>query len=341
MRRGAVVLPALLPALLTGCAENSSALNPAGPAAHAIADLTWLFVGVCGAIYLLVLATAGWAMRRAARRATDTAPRAVIPPGADRGRLRWIGVAIFATVAVLSGFVAASYATDRRLIALETAPGVEIKVIGHQWWWEIRYMDPVPSRGFTTANEMHLPRGEPARITLSSADVIHSFWVPNITGKRDIFPGKEQSISIRADAAGEWIGRCAEFCGLQHAHMDLAVVVEDRAAFDAWRAAQAASAIPPESEEEKRGEQVFSENNCVICHVVRGSPATGISTTAPDLTHLKSRRMLAAGTVPNSKGFLGGWVADPQALKPGVQMPPNPLPPEQFQALLAYLETLQ
>jgi len=214
-------------------------------------------------------------------------------------------------------------------------------VTAHRWWWEIRYHDPVHSRGFVTANEIHIPLNEPVKITLNSVDVIHSFWVPNITGKRDIIPGRTEEIMVKADREGYWIGRCSEFCGLQHARMAFAVVVEPRDKFDAWRGVQAEPSRQPTTPEEIRGQQVFSQANCVMCHVIRGSPAAGYSATAPDLTHLKSRATIAAGALPNKKGYLAGWVADAPNLKPGVLMPPNMLPPADFQALISYLETLQ
>jgi cytochrome c oxidase subunit 2 len=199
----------------------------------------------------------------------------------------------------------------------------------------------VPAKSFTTANELHLPLEQRVKIALSSNNVIHSIWLPNVNGKRDVIPGHDNEIWLTVTDQGDWQGRCAEFCGYQHAHMNLLVIAEPQDEFDRWRAAQAGPAASPATDEEKRGEQVFNESACVLCHVIRGSPATGYSATAPDLTHLKSRRTLAAGTLPNTKGHLGGWVADPQSLKPGVLMPVNALPPDQFQALLSYLEILR
>jgi cytochrome c oxidase subunit 2 len=331
--------PILILLALAGCDGNPSALDPAGPGAKEIASLTWVFVGVSLAVYLLTMAVFFWSVRRGA--AARNAKEIELNEPPERGKSILVGAALVASVSVLTILVGFSYWTDRALTAIDGKPAVEIEVTAHRWWWEIRYRDPVESRGFVTANELHVPLNEPVKITLNSADVIHSFWVPNITGKRDIIPGRTEEITVKVDRPGSWIGRCAEFCGLQHAKMAFLVVAEPRANFDAWRDGQAKPSLPPATPEEVRGQQVFSEASCVLCHVIRGSPAAGYSATAPDLTHLKSRSSIAAGTFPNHKGYLAGWVADAPNVKPGVLMPVNMLPPRDFQALISYLETLK
>jgi cytochrome c oxidase subunit 2 len=253
----------------------------------------------------------------------------------------WVGGAAIASTVVLTGLIVASYLTDRRLLSLEHDPAVEITLNAHQWWWEITYSDPVPANSFVTANELHLPVGKAAKITLYSSDVIHSLWLPNINGKRDILPGHTETIWLTATKLGEWRGRCAEFCGYQHARMQLDLIVESQADFDRWRATQVLPSSSPATAEEQRGQAVFADYGCIVCHSVRGAPGSGYSGTAPDLTHLKSRHRIAAGLLPNTKGYLAGWVADPQTQKPGILMPVNVLPPEDFQALIAYLETLK
>jgi len=338
MIRHRLALLALFP--VTGCSGNPSALDPAGPGAKDIASLVWVFGGTSLAVYLLTLAVFFWSVRRGAGAAAARGDVA-LAGGPEHGKAIVVGTALVATVAVLTVLVGFSYSTDRSLITIGGKSTVEIEVTAHRWWWEIRYHDPVQSRGFVTANELHIPLNEPVKITLNSVDVIHSFWVPNITGKRDIIPGRTEEIMVQADREGSWIGRCAEFCGLQHAKMAFRVVVEPRARFDAWRDAQARPSRPPTTPEEIRGQQVFAQASCVLCHVIRGSPAAGYSATAPDLTHLKSRSTIAAGSFPNRKGYLAGWVADAPNLKPGVLMPVNMLPPADFQALITYLETLQ
>jgi cytochrome c oxidase subunit 2 len=177
------------------------------------------------------------------------------------------------------------------------------------------------------------------RVRVRSADVIHSFWVPALHGKTDMIPGQVAETTIQADRPGEYIGQCAEFCGHQHAHMRLVVVAEPPAAFEAWLAAQRRPAPPPETDAQRQGQDVFLRGPCVMCHAIGGTPAG--SRVGPDLTHVASRRMLAAGTLPNTTGHLAGWLLDPQGVKPGARMPPSGLGAAELQALLAYLGTLR
>lgn len=328
---------AVLP-LIAAPSDNPSAIDPAGPGAAAILDLTWFMVLVLAIIYVLVIAALAFAIARGCRMRGSPMP-ATLPR--ERMSAFWVGAATVASAIVLTLFVIASFVTDRKLLALERNPAVEITVNAHQWWWEITYSDPVPAKGFVTANELHLPVGRPVKITLQSSDVIHSLWLPNVNGKRDILPGRTETIWLTASETGVWRGRCAEFCGYQHARMQLDVIVESEPDFNRWRAAQVEPSRSPVTPEEQRGQQVFSDYGCLICHSIRGAPGSGYSGTAPDLTHLKSRQRIAAGILPNTKGYLAGWVADPQSQKPGVLMPLNLLPPEDFQALIAYLESLK
>jgi cytochrome c oxidase subunit 2 len=191
-------LPLLALLSLAACEGNPSALDPAGPGTKEIASLTWIFVGVTVAVYLLTMAVFFWSVRRGARTAGH-AEEIDLTAAPERGKSIVIGAALIATVCVLTALVGFSYWTDRALTSIDGKPGVEIEVTAHRWWWEIRYHDPVESRGFVTANELHVPLNEPVKITLNSADVIHSFWVPNITGKRDIIPGRTEEITIKVD----------------------------------------------------------------------------------------------------------------------------------------------
>jgi cytochrome c oxidase subunit II len=236
---------------------------------------------------------------------------------------------------VLTGL---SFATQKAIVA-DPEPGVTLRLTGHQWWWEVTYEDPQPSRSFTTANEIHLPVGVPVRLRLGSGDVIHSFWVPNLAGKMDLITGRETELRFTPERVGSYRGQCAEFCGWQHAHMGLLVVVEPRETFEAWREAQIAPAALPENDERRRGEEVFLASPCVMCHTVRGTPAGG--RTGPDLTHLASRQSIAAGTLPLTRGSLAAWIVDPQAIKPGVHMPVVPLEPGEVDPLAAYLAGLR
>jgi cytochrome c oxidase subunit II len=330
-------LLAVLP-LVAAPSGNPSAIDPAGPAATAIADLTWFLVIVLAIIYGLTVTALGFAIARGWRSRGVPLPS---PIPRERMSAFWVGAATVGSVIVLTLFVIASFVTDRKLLALERDPAVVITINAHQWWWEITYSDPVPAKGFVTANELHLPVGKAAKITLQSSDVIHSLWLPNISGKRDILPGRTETIWLTASETGVWRGRCAEFCGYQHARMQLDVIVESETEFERWRAAQVQPSRSPATPEEQRGQQVFSDYGCMVCHSVRGAPGSGYSGTAPDLTHLKSRQRIAAGILPNTKGYLAGWIADPQSQKPGVLMPLNLLPPGDFQALVTYLESLK
>jgi cytochrome c oxidase subunit II len=229
--------------------------------------------------------------------------------------------------------------TDRALAALPLKDGVVIQVTAHQWWWEIVYDDNEPSRVFRTANEIHVPVGRPVVLKLKSDDVIHSFWVPNLHGKKDLVPGHEWTLTFRADEPGVYRGQCAEFCGHQHAKMAFFVVAQEPAEYEKWAEAQRQPAKEPSNDAQKRGQEVFLSSPCIMCHTIEGTLAQ--ARMAPDLTHLASRSTIAAGALPNTRGNLGGWVLDPHSSKPGVAMPPTALSAADLQALLAYLESLQ
>jgi cytochrome c oxidase subunit II len=317
--------------------DVQSALDPAGPQAASIGHLFWLFVGVCGAVYVAVLLVLVMVLVRRRRSRDDRiVPR---PPAATEARMgRVIGGATALTVVLLFVLLTASYAADRAILGRHGQEALTIEVVGHQWWWEVRY-DGEPARRFITANEIHVPVGQKVRLRLTSPDVIHSFWVPNLHGKRDLIPGIENTFYLEADRPGRWRGQCAEFCGLQHAFMALWFVAEPPEAFAAWREAQLRAAPEPAAETARRGREVFLSRACVMCHAIRGTTAAAIM--GPDLTHLKSRATIAAGILPNTRGHLAAWVADPQSVKPGTRMPITALEPGELQALLDYLETLE
>jgi cytochrome c oxidase subunit 2 len=216
-------------------------------------------------------------------------------------------------------------------------PAITVQVIGHQWWWEIRYSDRGGRNAFTTANEIHVPVGHPVRIELVTRDVIHSFWVPELVGKTDLIPGRTNTTWVEADQPGKFLGICGEYCGLQHAHMQLTVVAEEPAAFRAWWGRQLAPRTAPATRAMADGERVFL-SKCSACHQVRGSAAAG--SIGPDLTHLMTRETIAAGTLPNSRGNQAGWISNPQGVKPGTKMPAIPLTSAELQSILGYLENL-
>ena len=210
-----------------------------------------------------------------------------------------------------------------------------IHVIGHQWWWEVRY----PGTKAVTANEIHVPVGEPVRIVGTTADVIHSFWVPQLNRKIDLIPGRTNSVELEADQPNVYRGQCAEFCGLQHANMAFSVVAQPPPAFEHWLREVAKPASKPGSPPARAGQQVFMSSQCASCHTIRGTPALG--TVGPDLTHLATRTDLAAGTIPNSHAWLERWLANPQAIKPGNVMPDLGLSRHQISDLVSYLEGLR
>jgi cytochrome c oxidase subunit II len=218
-----------------------------------------------------------------------------------------------------------------------TAPpgALVVEIVGHQWWWEVRY----PDEGITTANEVHIPVGRPVSVEVTAADVIHSFWVPRLGGKIDMLPDRTNTLILEADEPGEHNSQCAEFCGLGHAAMALSVVAESEEDFTSWMAARQSPAEAPTEESAQRGFGVFVSADCADCHTVQGTTAD--STEGPDLTHFASRRSIGAGVLSNTRENLAEWITDPHALKPGVKMPPTDLSDEELDALLTYLDGLE
>ncbi len=339
---------------------SHDALSPAGAQAARIAALFHVFLWVDVVVLALVLAFTIWAVlrRRPGARALDVsvppagaaswlpgdAPgpeRAVEPPDPARERRSAVvvGAATALSVAVLFALLVGSILTGRAMSRFGRGAGVIVELVGHQWWWEVTYRDAQPDRMVITANELHVPVGKPVKLLLESRDVIHSFWVPSLHGKTDLIPGKHNEITIQADAPGRYRGMCAEFCGYEHAKMELVVVAEDEASFQRWLAAQRRPAAEPSTAEARRGREVFLSTSCVLCHTVRGTIAG--ATTGPDLTHVASRLTLAAATLPRTRGHLQGWVADPQSTKPGALMPASSLSPEDLQAVVTWLEELE
>ena len=308
-----------------------SALNPAGIQAERIHVLWWILFGVCAVVYVLVSIAVLLAVRRA-RSERDERPN-------DSQLFRNVALATGVTVVVLFVLLFASARTGRAIASLRSSDPVLIEITGQQWWWHVEYYPDDPVRQATTANEIHLPVGRPVAIKLLSNDVIHSLWIPNLHGKRDLVPGRDTWLWLQADTPGVYRGQCAEFCGLQHAHMSLVAVAESSDDFERWLTAQRAPAPEPQNEQQARGRDVVERGPCAMCHSVRGTIAGG--RTAPDLTHVASRSTIGAGTAPNTPGYLAGWIVDPQHLKPGNRMPAIGLPPADLQAVLTYVESLK
>lgn len=315
-------------ALAAGCSSNHAALNPAGPRAQQIAHLLLLFCAVAAVVYVVVNATLVWAMLR--RRRTS--------PDAERKATRVITAAVALTVLTLITLGVADFVVQRGLSA-HPADALRVVVTGHQYWWQIEYDDPQPSRRLLTANEMHIPVGRPVELVLTSQDVIHSFWLPSITGKKDLIPGHTNTEVLIVDKPGKFTGQCAEFCGLQHAQMRLVLHADPPSEFEKWKQQQLAPARAPANPNEQRGQQVFLSSSCVLCHTIQGTAAA--ATVGPDLTHVASRSVLAAGALPNNSAALSAWILAPHRFKPGVQMPATALPPDDLAALTVYLESLR
>lgn len=325
----------LLTLLLSGCGGWQSALDPRGPRAEDLASLFWSFTVVLGLVWLvtiLVLIVAIWPGKRG-----RTEPLSV-NPARERRTTAIVSVAVAVTGLTVLALTGLSYAGQRRLYTAKP-DSLTVKLTGHQWWWEARYEDSQPSRIFTTANEIHIPAGERVTFQLSSSDVIHSFWVPNLSGKLDLIPGMDNKLQLVAEREGVYRGQCAEFCGYQHAHMGLTVIAQSQDAFERWREAQIRAADPPGDEASSKGQAVFLSKPCALCHTVRGTSAGG--RVGPDLTHLGSRLHLASATLPLTRGTLGAWIIDPQSIKPGVHMPTTQLQPDEIDPLLSFLVGLK
>jgi cytochrome c oxidase subunit 2 len=309
----------------------------AGPAAHEIAVLGWVLTIISLAVLVVVslILLAALFRQRAARAAQPDG--VVIRPNGSITLIVWGGIVIPAIILVcallFTLFVQSAVATP------PAPPVATIRIVGHRWWWQVIYTANAPDQQVVTANEIHVPVGQPVRLELASADVIHSFWVPKLAGKTDVIPGQQNTMWMQADKPGVYWGECAEYCGLQHTHMNLLVVAQSPSDFQHWLDQQRQPPAPPTDLVTATGERVFERSACAACHTVAGTTAMG--QMGPDLTHLASRRTLAAGTLANTPGNLAGWIANAQGIKPGNDMPTMTLPPGDLQALVAWLETLQ
>jgi len=339
---GLVLLGSLM---LGGCSEvpispadPPSALDPRGPNAAHLASLWWVMLAFGSAIFLLVCVLLAASLLRNRRATSATAPETV---SGDVGR-RWViwgGIALpLVVLGIVFGY------TIYTLAALQDPQGpaaVHVRIVGRRWWWDVSY----PDEGITSPNELHMPVGKPVQIQLESADVIHSLWIPELHGKMDLIPSRVNYLTLQADQEGVYRGECAEFCGLQHAHMGFMVVAQNDTAFDSWVQAQQGPAPTPNDPTAARGQQVFMSSGCVFCHSLRGVDDKSIDRSSvdlgPDLTHLSSRLTIAGASVTQNQGNLAGWIVDSQHIKPGNLMPNQYVSANDLQPLLAYLATLQ
>ena len=305
-----------------------SALSPAGPQA-ALLEMLWWFIFwiACGVFVLVAAALAGAVLRRKPA------------PTPDPVLARYVGMGVGLTVVILFVWLVASVRAGRAMSTPQMDRAVTINLTGRQWWWQVEYVDSLPANRFLTANEIHVPVGRPIVVNVTSRDVIHSFWVPALHGKRDLIPGQTTSIWFSADRPGEYRGQCAEFCGYQHAHMGIRVRAESAAEFQKWLSGQRSSAVEPGTELAQRGRDALLGRSCVQCHTIRGTSAG--AAFGPDLTHVGSRATIGADTLPNTQEHLRQWIANPQRFKPGSKMPPQQIDESELTAIAAYLGQLR
>ena len=293
---------------------------PAGPQAAALFDLWTVMLATCTVVFVVIILVLAIAVWRAPRATEQTVPDAAAHPRKEIVLRRLVGYSVAVSSVLLFLLLFASFIADRTIETLALDDAVHIDLIGHQFWWEARYDPNDPARAFATANELHVPIGRPVLMNLRADDVIHSFWVPSLAGKKDLIPGRESTIAFRADVPGTYRGQCAEFCGYQHAHMALVVVADAPADYERWLAAQRQPAREPShSAGVARTRPHRTRELRDVPHDFRDS---GQGRRAPDLTHIGSRSSLAAGTLENTAASRVQWIADPQSYKPGVDMPP-------------------
>ena len=332
MKRGLALAAAFLPGT---CVWDRSVFSPASPDAHRLAQLGWPIL-----IGFLLVAVVVWALLAwiALRRTGTLVEHARADIGGGEG---WIWIGGMALPALAFGLV-----FGMTLSALHATPmpqrdqPAELRITGHQWWWQVESRMGDSTEWFATANEFHIPVGRPVDVELRTADVIHSLWVPRLQGKVDLVPGHVNHILLQADKPGRYPGSCAELCGLQHAHMRLVVVADEPKDFAIWLENQRKAGVQPTAPEAQLGQKLFTERACMLCHTVRGTDAHG--TFGPDLTHLASRHTIAAGSLDNDVANLHAWIVNAQSLKPGNRMPVlTEFSGPELRALGAYLRSLE
>lgn len=332
----AMVVASVMPPHLVDAPTPLTYLRSYGAKADPVTLLTWGLLAISIIVVVIITAmviAAVW--RRGARFSDDIGGIAVQRETKGVG---FVGIAVGISTLVLLGSMIWTVVVLAAVNAPAQKPPLTIEITGQQWWWQARYLSDDPARILTTANEMHVPVGQPVRVKLLSQDVIHSFWVPALTGKTEFIPGLTNTTWLEAARPGTYAGQCAEFCGDQHAHMGFLVVAQSPQDFQTWFDAQLKPAATPTSEALRNDQKQFTLH-CGMCHAVRGTHAGG--TVAPDLTHVMSRAMLASNALPNTPANLAGWVADPQALKPGTKMPKLYLSGPQLTDITNYVRTLK
>ena len=329
------MLFALMPARAVASAPLNY-LSGHGTRAYPVVALTWgvLLIAIT-VVVIISLLVAGAIWRR---------PGIVSPPPGQRlaierpvGGIKWILIGVGLSSAVLLGTVVWTMSVLAAVTAPAAKPALTIEVTGHQWWWQVRYLSDDPAKIFTTANEIHIPTGVPVKFRLIGGDVIHSFWVPALSGKTDLIPGQTNETWMEAQKPGIYRGQCTEYCGIEHARMGFVVVAQRPADFEAWWLRQLQSAAAPATAAAQAGLADFNMH-CGSCHAVRGTDAGGV--LGPDLSHLATRRTIAAGVLPNTPRNRARWISDPQGIKPGAMMQKPELTETQLTDINAYLSTL-
>jgi cytochrome c oxidase subunit 2 len=312
-----------------------SIFNPHSTPAETIRRLSYFVLAVTGLIFLFVFSLLSYAVVKFRSRVADAGREPAQVYGSTQIELAWTIIPILIVVVLF-------LATARVIHAIQDAPkpagAVEVTAIGHQFWWEFRY----PGLGVVTANELHVPVSDPAQPTptfvkLLSADTDHSFWVPQLAGKTDLIPNHVNETWLDPHQTGLFLGQCAQYCGTQHAKMLLRVYVDSPEDFERWVREQRQPAS--QDEKEAKGKQVFESTACLNCHAIGGTNGTG--RFGPDLTHLMSRRTIAAGAGENNAETLRLWIQNPDSIKPGSLMPAMKLSDAELDALVRYLQTLQ
>jgi cytochrome c oxidase subunit 2 len=316
-------------------AQDVSVFEPYSEDARQIAGLWLVMLVVATLVYIQVVSFLLIALFRKRRTNAEAAATPDISPPSRNTRLFIIVNGIAIPIVILVLIFAYNLVTLLELSPADANPTVRIEVIGHRYWWEIRY----PDYDIVSANEIYIPTGTEVELRLTSVDVIHSLWIPTLNGKADLIPGDTNRMLIQTDEVSQHLAQCAELCGEQHTWMRLWVMAVAPQDFEQWLERQQQPAFEPTDALTQRGQQIFLGAACTYCHAIRGTSASGI--IGPDLTHLASRFTLGAGVVPNTRGHLAGWIIDPQAIKPGNLMPPMYLEAEDLQALVAYLESLE
>ena len=302
------------------------------PQAHNIALLWWWMLGIATIVFLgaLAMLVLGWL-----RRGKPGLPLLGEREHVNEGMVLVFGIAIPAAVLIALFGVSDVYLVGQTSPPDPRTTSMTIDIIGHQWWWEVRY----PATGAVTANEIHIPVDTRVNVVTTTADVIHSFWVPALNRKIDMIPGRRNRLLLYADRTGEYRGQCSQFCGFQHANMAMEVFVQTPAGFRRWLQNMSAPARASTAAQARAGQRLFMTSQCASCHTIEGTQAQG--RIGPDLTHVATRTTLASNTIRNTPSELEAWISNPQAIKPGVLMPDLGLSRGEVAELAAYLETLR